>query len=154
MRTSLTSTRLEKVLLNVYTRGSMWWIQLDCTENLGIQLQLPSASVCIFESFWYLTYKNLHKNEMHVNWHTRFRFWHVSVTCEEQNHSSIDTLQIETTRTTRHVTSRWHFRRKSRCQSTFIFALENVTWHFGFDVERQMKFVKHTQLNLRWDEYC
>ena len=31
----------------------------------------------VFASFWHLTCKNLHKNEMHVNWHTQFRFWHV-----------------------------------------------------------------------------
>ena len=27
---------------------------------------------------------------------------------------------------------------------TFIFVFENIMWHFGFEVERQMKFVKHT----------
>ena len=61
----------------------MSWIQLDCTESLGIQLQLlrfhlrQCVFLKVFASFWYLTYKNLHKNKMHVNWHTRFRFWHV-----------------------------------------------------------------------------
>jgi hypothetical protein len=34
------------------------------------------------------------------------------------------------THTTRDVTLRWHLKRKSRCQWTFIFVLENVTWHF------------------------
>ena len=28
---------------------------------------------------------------------------------------------------------------------SFLF-FENVTWHFGFEVERQMRFVKHTHL--------
>ena len=39
---------------------------------------------------------------------------------------------------------RWQFRRKCRCELTFIFVLENVTWHFGFEVEREMNFVKAT----------
>ena len=39
-------------------------------------------AVCIFDkvfaSFWHLTHKNLHKNEMHINGHAQFRFfWHV-----------------------------------------------------------------------------
>ena len=67
-----------------------------------------------------------------------------SVTCDEKNHTLINTLEIEMTRTTKHVTLRWHCRRKCRCQLTFIFVFENVTWHFGFEVERQIKFVKHT----------
>ena len=32
---------------------------------------------------------------------------------------------------------------KCRCQLTFILVFKNVTWHFRFEVERQMKFVKH-----------
>jgi hypothetical protein len=32
-----------------------------------------------------------------------------SVTCEEKSHTSIDTLGIETTRTTRHVTLKKHY---------------------------------------------
>jgi hypothetical protein len=39
---------------------------------------------------------------------------------------------------------RWHFGIKCRCQLTFNFVFENVTWHFGFGVARHMKFVKHT----------
>ena len=39
---------------------------------------------------------------------------------------------------------RWHLRVKCICQLTFIFVFENVPWHFGFEVDRQMKFVKHT----------
>jgi hypothetical protein len=39
---------------------------------------------------------------------------------------------------------RWHFGRKCRYQLTFIFVFENVMWHFGFEVECQMKVVKHT----------
>jgi hypothetical protein len=27
---------------------------------------------------------------------------------------------------------------------TFIFVFKNVTRHFGFEVEREMKFLKHT----------
>ena len=37
---------------------------------------------------------------------------------------------------------RWSFRVKCICQLIFIFVFENVKWHFGFEVERQMKFVK------------
>ena len=39
----------------------------------------------------------------------------------KKNHTSIDTSEIETMCTTRHGTSRWRFRRKCTCQSTFIF---------------------------------
>ena len=38
----------------------------------------------------------------------------------------------------------WHCRINYTCQLSLIFVFENVTWHFGFEVERQMKFVKHT----------
>ena len=37
---------------------------------------------------------------------------------------------------------RWHFGIKCGCHLTFIFVFKNVTWHFGFEVEHQMKFVK------------
>jgi hypothetical protein len=58
-----------------------------------------------------------------------------------------DTLEIQMTCTTRHVTLRLPFRRKCRCQLTFFIFFENITWHFGFEVECQMKFVKyHTYL--------
>lgn len=51
---------------------------------------------------------------------------------------SIDTLEIDLTLTIRHVTLRdvdvsW--------QSIFIF--EKVTWQFEFEIERQMKIIKH-----------
>ena len=36
-----------------------------------------------------------------------------SATCEENNHTSIDTTQIEMTRTTRHVTLKWHLKREN-----------------------------------------
>ena len=37
--------------------------------------------------------------------------------------------------TTRHVTLRWYFERKCRCQSTFILVFKNIMWHFGFEVQ-------------------
>ena len=53
----------------------------------------------------------------------------------------MDTWQIEMTHTTRHVTSRWQFRRKCRCQLTFIIVFEiscdtldfklNVKWNMS-----------------------
>ena len=39
---------------------------------------------------------------------------------------------------------RWRFRIRCTCQLTFFLSFENITWHFRFEVERQMKFVKHT----------
>ena len=39
---------------------------------------------------------------------------------------------------------RQHFRIKWICQLTLICIFENITWHFGFEIECQMKFVKHT----------
>ena len=70
--------------------------------------------------------------------------WTCTVTCEEKNHTSIDTLKIEMARTTRHVTLRWHFKRKYRCELTFIFVFKNVMWHFRFEVKQEMKIFKHT----------
>ena len=60
--------------------------------------------------------KILHKNKMRVNWHTQSRFWHVMWVVKKKPHIN------------------WHFTQ-----------IENVTWHFGFEIERQMKFLKHTQ---------
>ena len=47
-------------------------------------------------------------------------FLDVSVDEEEENRTSIDTLEIEMARTTRHVTLRWHSRKECRCQMTFV----------------------------------
>ena len=52
-----------------------------------------------------------------MKWHVLRSMWHWGDIVEEN------------------VDVNWH---------TFIFVFENVTWHFGFEVERQMKFVKHT----------
>ena len=54
-----------------------------------------------------------------------FDIWRTKITC-----TSIDTH---------------NFKRKRKCQLTFVFVFENVTWHFEFEVECQMKFIKHTQ---------
>ena len=40
---------------------------------------------------------------MHVNWHTQFRSWHVVWLVKKKKHMSIDTLEIETTRTTKQL---------------------------------------------------
>ena len=58
--------------------------------------------------------------------------------------TSIDTLEIEMIRITRHVILRWHSRRSCKCKLTFIFVFENVSWHFRFEVQCQMRFVKYT----------
>jgi hypothetical protein len=50
----------------------------------------------------------------------RFRCWHVVRLVKEKTARQIGTLIIEMTRTTRHVTLRWHFGRKCRWQLTFI----------------------------------
>ena len=68
--------------------------------------------------------------------------------CEEKNYMSIDTLEFEMTRPTRDVTLRWHFKIKCRCHLTFIFVFENVTWHFGFEFERQIKICQPYTLNI------
>ena len=44
---------------------------------------------------------------------------------------------------------RSHFGVKCRCQLTFIFAFKNATWHFGSEVECQVKLIKHTH----WSSY-
>ena len=51
---------------------------------------------------------------------------------------------------TKGVTLRWHFRRKCRCQLTFILVFQNVTRHVGSKVERRMNFVKHTHCFQVW----
>ena len=108
---------------------------------------MSSQAVCIFDkcfaTFQYLTRKNSHTNKMHVNWHAHFRFWHVVWLVKEKTNLTLYKLRM--TRITRHVehwgeildenvSVTWH---------SFLF-MENVMWHFGFEDERQMKFVKHT----------
>ena len=44
----------------------------------------------------------------------------------------------------RNTKLRWHFRIKDICHLTFIFVFEDITWLFGFKVEHQTSFVKHT----------
>ena len=85
--------------------------------------------------FKYLTRKNLHKNKMRVNWHTRSRIRHVVWLVKKKPHTLTDTLEIEMTYMIRHVTLRWHFGRKCRFQLTFLFVYENVTWHCEIEVE-------------------
>jgi hypothetical protein len=89
------------------------------------------------------TQKNLNKQRRSTDTHD-LKIWHIVWFIKEQNYVWIDTLEIEIRRTTRYVTLRWHFTRTCWCQSTFIFVFENVTWHFGFEVEHPMRFVKHT----------
>ena len=51
--------------------------------------------------------------------------------------------------------SNWgdNFRIRCICQLIFIFVCENIMWYFGFEVERQMKFVKHTHWHKVLDMY-
>ena len=107
--------------------------------------QLPT--LCYFDKVfasWHLTCKELAHKKMHINWQAQFRIWHVVLHVKKKNHMSTDTLEIEMTYTTRHVTLKWHSRRKCRCQSTFNIVYESITWHFGFEVERQTRFVQRT----------
>ena len=90
----------------------------------------------VFASFWHLTSKNLHPKKAHVNWHAQCKFWHVVWLVKIQ-------ITSQLTRTTKHVTLREQFRRRRKCQLTFLFVFKNITWHFGTEVEHQMKFVKH-----------
>jgi hypothetical protein len=52
---------------------------------------------------------------------------------------------------------RWHCKIKCIRQLTFILVFENATCHFGFEVERHMKFVKHTHwsqcISYMWNNY-
>ena len=48
----------------------------------------------------------------------QFRFWHIVWLVKKKNHTSIDTLPIDMTCTTRHMTLRWHFRKNV-----------DVNWH-------------------------
>ena len=41
----------------------------------------------VFASFWLLTGRNLHKNELHADWHARFRCGHVVRLVKEKNHT-------------------------------------------------------------------
>ena len=66
--------------------------------------------------------QKLAQNELNVNWHAQFRFWHVVQLVKKKTHTSIDMLEIEIIRITRHVTLRWHFGGKCRCPLTFFFS--------------------------------
>ena len=51
--------------------------------------------------------------------------------------------------TTGHVILRWHLREQNVDVDWYSFLfLETSTWHFGFEVECQMRFVKHTHWSL------
>ena len=85
---------------------------------------------------------------MHVNWHTQFRFRHIVCLVKRKNHTSTDTSQIETTRTTKHVTSKWHSKKITVDVNRHSFS---CFWHFGFEAERQMKYyAKHTHWLDLW----
>ena len=91
-------------------------------------------SFCKFLSFD--THKTCTKINMSIDTHDL----DFDMQCDlwrEKNHV-IDTIEITMTQTTRHVTLRWHFRRKCGCQLKFIFVFENVTWHFGFEIKCHM----------------
>ena len=121
---------------------------MRCGMDYPLQCKVP-IKWYVWQSFWHLTCKNLHKNKLHVTWQAQFRFWHVVWHGKKKTTRQFDTSKIEMSCITRHVTLRWHFRRRCRCQLTLVFVSENDTWHFGLEVERQMKFVKHTN----WSPY-
>jgi hypothetical protein len=72
------------------------------------------------------------------------KFGHVVWLVKKKTIRQLTSWNFEMTHTTRHVTLNWHFKRKCRCWLTFIFVFKNITWHFRFEVGRQVKFVKHT----------
>jgi len=93
---------------------------------------------------------NLAPKNMHVNWHAQFRISNVVWLCEEEN------LMLETriARITRHVTLRWHFKRKNvnvNWQSVFVSEKRCVT--LWIEVECQMKFTrsKKPQKSSKYD---
>ena len=98
-------------------------------------------AVCIFDkvfaSFWHLTRNKLHENKMYINWHAQFRIWHVVWLVKDKI-----TRQLTLSKLKWHVLlGIWHWsdvlEGKCRCQLTFHFVFENVTKHFGFEVECQ-----------------
>ena len=44
---------------------------------------------------------------------------------------------------------RWNLRMKCICQLTFILVFENVTWHFGFEVECQIN-LSNIHITFKW----
>ena len=84
---------------------------------------------------------------MHINWHTQVRNWHV-----------VWLVKKKTTRQSTRYKLKWHvllgmwhwgdiLKRKYRCQLTFIFVFENVTWHFGFEVECSIKNLSNIHID-------
>ena len=55
------------------------------------------------------------------------------------------TLTIEMTHTTMHVTLRWHLEENVDVNWHSLICFEDIMWHFGIEVARQMKCVKHTR---------
>ena len=130
------------------------------------------VSVCVLTKFSqnFLTF-DTQKLAHTTNWHTQFRFWYVVGLVKEENAMSTDTLEIEMTRTTRHVTLRWHCRMKviffwkrhvtlciwswmsnESCQTcTLILVWPSRTsyrlWSFGFPLVNWCTFHR---VPLRW----
>ena len=97
------------------------------------------APACILT----LICKNLHTKKC-TSIETHISKFDMLCDCEEKKQHVSYTLEIEIRHTTRHVTLRWHCRNKCRCQLTSILAVENIMWHFGFEVEHYMIYVKRT----------
>ena len=92
--------------------------------------------------------RKLAPKKLHVNRHTQFKIWHVVWLVKKKKYTSIDTLIIEMICIPRHVTLEWHLDENVDVKWHSFFVSENVTRHFGFKVEHQMTFVKHTHTAL------
>jgi hypothetical protein len=110
--------------------------------------------------------------KMHANWHTQFRTWHeVEITCTtrhvtlswhfrrrcrclfflvEIENSIAKEPKIQPTQLkqcslsgNQEIMLIWGL--SFQVMTTFIFFFSSFMWQFGFEVECQMKFVKHTR---------
>ena len=111
-RLDLQNTRISTGYTPKYSRSLGW--RLHIMPSTSFNVVKTTYFWQSFASFWHMT----HKINMHSHWHAQLRIWRVLWLCKHKKHMSINTLEMRTTCTTRHVTSRWQFRRKCRCQMT------------------------------------
>ena len=113
-----------------------------CSQRLRLHKFTSSDLGLRTWEFWqsFCNFLTFHTQKLAQIWNAR-QLTHTiqnltcSMTRKKKSHTSINTLKIETTHTTKHVTSRWHFVLLKTSHGTLDLKL-NIKWNF----------VKHTQI--------
>ena len=106
--------------------------------NLVCEMALSFCKFLTFDT------QKLAHTKMHIIWHAQLRNWHVLWLVKENTTCQLTRQKMKWHVLVQHVALRSHFRRKCTYQLDIHFVFKNVMWHFGFEVECQMKFVEHT----------